>query len=140
MQHILIVNNTFAHNGWDWGGGIRIANPDITAVVIRNNLLSQNDSFQLLTESWAQTADLTADHNLIDGYRGQDGEFYGEDYLTGSPLFTNPAQGDFHLQPQSPAIDTGSPANAPAVDFADTPRPVGAAVDIGAYEFTPEEE
>lgn len=140
MQHILIVNNTFAHNGWDWGGGIRIANPDITAVIIRNNILSQNDSFQILTESWAQTADLTVDRNLIDGYRGQDGEFYGEDYLTGSPLFTDPAQGDFHLQPQSPAIDTGSPANAPAVDFADTPRPAGAAVDIGAYEFAPEGE
>lgn len=145
MQNILIINNTFVENGWDleWGGGIRIANPDMTGVVIRNNLLSQNNSFQLLTESWAQAADLTVDHNLIDGYRGQTGEFYGEEYLTGSPLFVNPAQSDFHLQPQSPAIDAGSPTDAPPLDFADLPRPVNgnqdgnAAVDLGAYEFAP---
>lgn len=61
MQNILVVNNTFANNGWDWGGGIRIANPDMTGVIIRNNILSQNESFQLLTESWAQVADLTVE-------------------------------------------------------------------------------
>jgi hypothetical protein len=145
MQNILIINNTFVENGWDreWGGGIRLANPDIAGLVIRNNILSQNNSFQLLTESWAHAADLTVDHNLIDGYRDQDGEFYGEDYLTGSPLFVNPTQEDFHLQPQSPAIDAGFSAAAPNLDFADHPRPLGgdqngtSVVDIGAYEWVP---
>ncbi|MBP8000806.1 MAG: right-handed parallel beta-helix repeat-containing protein [Chloroflexi bacterium] len=143
MQHILIINNTFANNGWDWGGGIRIANPDMTDVIMRNNILSQNASFQLLTESWAQAVALTVDYNLIDGYRGQAGEFYGEGYVTGSPLFVNTAQSDFHLQPQSPAIDAGSSLDAPSVDFADNPRPLGgdrngtSGVDIGAYEWVP---
>lgn len=66
--------------------------------------------------------------------------------MTGNPLFVSTTQNDFRLQPQSPALDTGSPMDAPTQDFADTLRPVdgdqygNADVDIGAYEFTPVEQ
>jgi len=37
--------------------------------------------------------------------------------------------------PTSPAINSGTASNAPNVDLDSNPRPVGAAVDIGAYEY-----
>jgi hypothetical protein len=41
---------------------------------------------------------------------------------------------DFHLLATSPAIDAGTPANAPPRDRDGNPRPVGAGYDLGAYE------
>lgn len=49
-------------------------------------------------------------------------------------LFRDPAGGDFRLKPGSPAIDAGVAVPVFA-DFAGSPRPGGAAVDIGAYEY-----
>ena len=43
---------------------------------------------------------------------------------------------DLHLTGQSPCIDQGTSASAPASDFDGNARPVGAGPDIGAYEFT----
>jgi hypothetical protein len=66
--------------------------------------------------------------------------------LVGAPLFVNRAQGNYQLQLGSPAIDAG--ANVQTIfdyykglygvdiarDLLDTPRPQGAAIDIGAFE------
>jgi hypothetical protein len=43
---------------------------------------------------------------------------------------------DFHLLETSPAIDAGTSNEAPTIDLDGNPRPIGAAVDIGAYEAT----
>ena len=52
------------------------------------------------------------------------------------PLLVNPANGDFHLQAFSPAIDAAdsTPDN---LDFDGTPRPQGTHADLGAFEFHP---
>jgi hypothetical protein len=44
--------------------------------------------------------------------------------------------GDFHLKSTSPAIDKGTSSSAPKTDIDNTPRPQGAGIDIGAYEFS----
>ena len=41
---------------------------------------------------------------------------------------------DFHLSPLSPALDIGTAMEAPARDLEGTPRPLGKAFDVGAYE------
>lgn len=53
------------------------------------------------------------------------------------PQFVNAASYDLHLQSISPAVDTGNSgaSGEPTTDADGTPRPVGSAVDIGAYEF-----
>ncbi|MFQ5857579.1 MAG: right-handed parallel beta-helix repeat-containing protein [Anaerolineae bacterium] len=139
MLDLYIINNTIFNNGWDWGGGIYLDNPDIENLVIRNNILSQNLSFQIIVEPGMGVPldQLTVDHNLIDGFRGEAGEIRGEDYVEGAPRFVDSAAPDFHLQENSPAIDQGSPADAPGDDFEGHTRPNGAGYDIGAFELLP---
>jgi hypothetical protein len=78
---------------------------------------------------------------LIDGFRGEPGEIYGDHPVIGDPEFLNPAAAVFYLQSTSPAIDRGSSVDAPPDDFDGRPRPLdgnddGTAVyDIGAYEM-----
>ncbi|HKN92803.1 MAG TPA: choice-of-anchor Q domain-containing protein [Thermoleophilaceae bacterium] len=57
---------------------------------------------------------------------------------TGAPLFANAAAGDFRELAGSPTIDAGvdDPLNG-LLDLAGSSRTVGAATDIGAYEFVP---
>jgi hypothetical protein len=141
MQDITIVNNTFYSNGTDWGGGILVENPNAQNVVIRNNVASQNLSFQIADEAGLSTADLTVDHNLIDGYRDYVGELRGSDFVEEDPLFVNAAGRNFHLRENSPAIDAGSAVDAPDDDLDGRARPLDgdddglAFFDIGAYEM-----
>lgn len=136
ISNVKIINNTFYGNGWDpWGGGILVENPEAQHVVIRNNISSQNLSFQIVINSTVPTDTFAIDHNLIDGYRGDEGELYGDDHVEGDPLFLGPAGGHFHLRQGSPAIDKGSAVDAPGTDIAGRSRPFGAGYDIGAYEY-----
>jgi hypothetical protein len=61
----------------------------------------------------------------------------GTGNIVKDPLFISPAwgkTGDYHLQQGSPAVDTGTPVGAPAIDLAGNARPAGNGYDIGAYE------
>ena len=57
--------------------------------------------------------------------------------ITDDPLFVDEFGEDFHLQDDSPAIDTGisDGGNAPDHDLDAGDRPIGVGWDIGAYEF-----
>jgi hypothetical protein len=134
MKDIRVINNTLYNNGNEWGGGINVINSDAKNVVIRNNICSENLSFQIAIEASSQS--LTVDHNLIDGYRGAGNEIYGDDPVIGDPKFVNPSGVDFHLQANSPAIDSGSPIDAPNDDFDGNTRPQGKGIDIGADEYS----
>ena len=50
-------------------------------------------------------------------------------------VFTNAANQDFHLLKDCPAIDNGTIIDAPSDDYDGNPRPGGAGIDIGAYEY-----
>ena len=59
----------------------------------------------------------------------------GTGNVSHDPGFVNPWAGDFRLRPDSPCLDAGSGAGAPATDLLGRVRPQGAGVDMGAYEF-----
>jgi len=63
--------------------------------------------------------------------------YYGADF-TNNPMFMNPSAGDFHLQYNSPCINTGGNVWVTTTNDLDgNPRIVGYAVDVGAYEKSP---
>jgi hypothetical protein len=60
----------------------------------------------------------------------------GTGTITNAPLFANQAAGDFHLQSNSPCINSGNNAYVTgADDFDGNPRIAGGTVDLGAYEY-----
>ena len=60
----------------------------------------------------------------------------GSGNFPNAPLFVNPDAGNFRLQSNSPCINSGNNAYAPAgPDLDGRPRIAGGTVDTGAYEF-----
>jgi hypothetical protein len=53
--------------------------------------------------------------------------------ITADPFFVG--SGNYHLQSNSPVIDTANAAYAPADDRDGNARPQGAGDDMGAYEY-----
>lgn len=130
-----VINNTFYHNL----GGIYIGDEIFEDLVVRNNICSRNEQAQLVNTSETkhrnQQDEIDVDYNLIDGFRSWWCEIYGVRSVVGDPCFVNPSLGDFHLKPDSPAIDRGSPIDAPRYDFEGDPRPAGSGYDIGVDEY-----
>ena len=53
------------------------------------------------------------------------------------PMLVDPASGDYHLKPNSPAVDAADPTATATPDLDGTPRPQGSRADIGAFEYKP---
>jgi hypothetical protein len=113
---------------------------------IRNNIFVVNSGRKVFstngTQVWnsanANYAGQKHSHNIyfsIDGsQKDPSGLPLGPGELVADPRFVDYAKRDYHLRPDSPAIDAGF-SNGFSRDFDDHPVPVGKAPDIGAYEF-----
>jgi hypothetical protein len=138
----VVINNTIVGNTV----GIHVDGRMSTAQqTYRNNILLNNEAgFSL---AFAFEPGPIWEHNLVFGglitYDGIDDPTGQRGNLSVDPLFRDASLGDFQLLPDSPAIDAGTPAGAPSVDFLNRPRPADgnldgvAQVDMGAFEFFP---
>lgn len=86
-----------------------------TGNVVRNNLVTKLN---------ITSAGVVKDHNMVLAFK---------DFAT---YFVDPAKFDLHLLPGAPAIDQGDSVLAPLADADGNFRPQGAAVDVGAYEWS----
>jgi len=120
----------------DGGGGITVAGISSTATLtIKNSVVWNNVSpigsdlrCAPLSLVYAVCCDFGGIHGTLASSSG---------VISVDPRFANPAAGDFHLLYDSPCIDTGDPTYfGTAFDLDDEPRPFGAALDMGADEFT----
>lgn len=117
-RDVRIVNNTVIDraSGRPGPAWIQVADHKdgrrSSGITIRNNLTTD-----LRLDADASTED----HNLV--------------IQDAAALFVDPASFDLHLLATSAAIDVGVADGAPTTDRDGTPRPQGAAHDLGAYEW-----
>jgi len=113
-ENARIINNTVIDISGRFDSWIKLS--DSNGGIVRNNLAPD---FQV-----SGVSGLVFDHNLT---------------LNGTnieAIFRDMQNGDLRLKAGGAAIDAGSIELSPAKDIGLRPRPIGGAVDIGAYEFT----
>jgi len=137
-----IVHNTTYHNGQvlDYGEIFALDSDDVRIV---NNICVARPDRAINKQSKASTRVDYRNNLYSGGY--VNAAYYANPNLTGEPVFLrpsiDPAIADFRLGAPSPAIDSGLAAPAyPWVgrltrDLTGAPRKLGAAPDLGAYEF-----
>lgn len=136
----IIANNTIlaSFRGIVLGGeNIGSGPPAVDYNTVINNIVYGMSSFGF------HVVGIFGPHNVTSNnltYRN--GENYSHTYIArtseivADPLFvayTGGADGDYHLQPRSPAIGAGTSVGAPLVDFEAKPR--RRTPSVGAYEF-----
>lgn len=112
-----VSNNIVMDNQSSWGAGLAIYETGATGTHNKylNNLI------------WNNPAGIVLQNALQD-----------LDTVNADPLLVNyqPAGGgDYHLQPTSRAVNSGTTQGMPSEDFDGAPRPVGSGPDRGPYEF-----
>jgi parallel beta-helix repeat protein len=144
----LFVNNTAAGNGMF---GIQMAAGGNTANTLYNNVFfSTSSTYGSIGTSGTPTG-LVSDYNVVLNsfsttlgqskitlaqWQSQSGQDTHSVVSSPATVFTNAAANDYRLKTGSPAVDTGTANQAPAVDIVGTSRPQGAGTDVGAYELS----
>lgn len=126
-----IINNTIADND---RGGIELAY--FGDVSIKNNIITGNHSYGIYVDSGKIPSIKYNDvwQNSLGNYGGICPDKTGtEGNISVDPNFVL-AGVNYHLQPNSPCIDTGDPTD----DFSREPQPNGGRINMGAYGNTPE--
>ena len=138
--NVIVTSNTLFNNGW----GI-VINADSAAgykdnnSFVANNIVYKNVNYGVYSGAGYGTGNQCS-NNLVYGNGSNWGSVSHTNDVTADPQFVNPTgsyfTGDYHTKSTSPAIDKGTTTATPSIDFDFGPRPMGAAPDIGAFEYS----
>jgi parallel beta-helix repeat protein len=150
-QNNRVLNNTIimpADGRW----AINVPDANDTNNKVFNNILYNSHSFRgSITIPNSGLAGFESDYNVVvDRFSIDEGDStisfsawkllgYDQHSITANPaqLFVNPGAKDFHLGPNSPAIDNGVALSDVTDDLERNHRPVRTKYDIGAFEYIP---
>lgn len=113
IDHVTFSNNTSTVSGSEAIFGLKGM---VQNSIFWNNGVGSSD----LGISYSYGSNTTGDGNI-------------ESMPSGAGMFVNES-GDFHLDPTSPAIDSGHPSHFSDEDIEGQSRPLGEGCDMGAYE------
>ena len=152
LAYCTVSDNTLSEAGYYGGGGIFSyyeCSTSITNSIVWGNEAAVGPEIYLFSSS------IAIDHS--DVRAGVEGEYiytdgasevqWGQGNIDQDPLFV--AEGDYHLSPDSPCIDAGIALDELSskpqgdlfeFDIEGEPRVMGSAPDMGADEFTVEED
>lgn len=144
IEGMKIENNTFYNNsatilGLDTEGDVTFANNIVYQTASVNSCIRVPNALSTLFNNlYYFPSNPNAKYLSYSGstYNLSEAQNIGLEGLsfTADPLFSDPANFDFHLTVSSPAVDRG--ATLPiSNDFDGKPRPAGSGYDIGAYEY-----
>jgi hypothetical protein len=139
-QHVDVFNNTTYMNNISAkesppftahrsGGEISVSQSNDVNVL--NNIIYGGPDAPMIYRGITSVTNLLWDYNIM--FNGAGAKAMGVHDLVLDPLFVEPAVFDFHLQPGSPAVGSGTPRLAPREDIVGNPRPASK-VDRGAYQ------
>lgn len=127
MSGIKIYGNTIDGSS----DGILIGNNNVTASEIKNNLIRVSGAH--LNQENAGATGLAVADNLYSPSPAALVNITDSNPVVGDPAFAG--AGDYHLTAGSAAIDQGLTLSDVPADKDGKARPIGAAYDLGAYEF-----
>jgi len=147
----ILVNNTIAdNNATSFGSGIFADGSNDQTKLINNIIVAKPQQTVIFCGGFGQNQAIIRFNNVFSAgglaYGGTCSNKTGTDgNISADPRFTNPAQGDYHLQQGSPSIDAGDnlTPNLPDTDIDGDPRILDgdgngtAIVDMGVDEFLP---
>ncbi len=129
MSNCTISNNSSAAPRQS-GGGIHLS--EESSMVI-NDMIFWGNSFPQLVFDTDNSDDIHITYCCIEGGKDsldweddEDWDWQWEHNIMANPLFVNPDEGDYHLQAESPCIDTGMPMGL---------DPDGTTPDMGLFYF-----
>jgi hypothetical protein len=141
-SNLLIANNTFAFPNPYRQGQVLLSLPSVSNAIVENNVFYEPQVEGVRFSSGGSFSNITVESNITTGGVITASNPGGSVVVSGNydstdALLVSPSTFDFHLQPVSPAIDHGQTIPRVTTDIEATPRPQGAAYDIGAYEWHP---